>query len=174
MPIPAAHAAADPDIAAITIQATIAALDKPQALWPKQTLPKPNKLWEMPPTLMRLPINKKKGMDIRVMPETCENMRWGTRKSRDMSPPAIKKVAMEAKPIVTAVVTPKSKSNNTPAKIANITIRDLSYLLDGFYGIEHFIHRVFAGQFSHFGIGRCHLFHKRLTIRISNIHALFL
>ena len=39
-----------------------------------------------------------------------------------MSPPAIKKVAMEAKPIVTAVVTPSKSRTKTPAKIANITI----------------------------------------------------
>ena len=41
-----------------------------------------------------------------------------------MSPPAIKKVAMEAKPIVTAVVTPSKRRTSTPAKIANITMAD--------------------------------------------------
>ena len=75
MPMPAAQAAAEPDIAAITMQATMAALDKPPALCPKQTRPKPKRLFEMPPTLMRLPMSKKNGIDIKVMPETWENMR---------------------------------------------------------------------------------------------------
>ena len=59
---------------------------------------------------------------MRVMPETCANIRCGTRKSRAMSPPASKNVAAEAKPIVTAVVTPKSIRTSTEAKMTNITM----------------------------------------------------
>ena len=67
-------------------------------------------------------MRRKNGIDMRVMPETCANMRCGTRKSRAMSPPASKNVAAEAKPIVTAVVTPKSIRTSTEAKMTNITM----------------------------------------------------
>ena len=90
MPMPAAQAAADPDIAAMMTQAAMAALESPPQRCPRQTRPKPKRLRLMPPTLMRLPIKRKNGIDISVMPETCANMRCGTRKSRAMSPPAMR------------------------------------------------------------------------------------
>ena len=64
-----------PDIAAITMQATMAAFDRPPALCPRHTRPKPKRLCEIPPTLMRLPIRRKNGIDIKVMPETWEYIR---------------------------------------------------------------------------------------------------
>lgn len=59
-----------------------------------------------------------------VMPETWANIRCGTRKSREMSPPAKRNVAMEAKPIVTAVVTPINISTNTAEKMRNIVMSE--------------------------------------------------
>ena len=88
MPIPAAQAAAEPDMAAMTMQATMAALASPPERWPMQTRPKPKRLLLTPPTVMRFPMRRKKGIDMSVIPETCAYMRWATRKSRAGSPPA--------------------------------------------------------------------------------------
>ena len=71
MPIPAAQAAAEPDMAAMTMQATMAALASPPERWPMQTRPKPKRLLLTPPTVMRFPMRRKKGIDMSVIPETC-------------------------------------------------------------------------------------------------------
>ena len=127
MPMPAAQAAADPDIAAMMTQATIAAFDNPPQRCPRHTRPNPKRLRLMPPTLIKFPIKRKNGIDISVMPETWANIRCGTKKRRAASPPAKRNVATEAKPIVTAVVTPKSISTRTAAKMANITMSGNPY-----------------------------------------------
>ena len=112
MPMPAAQAAAEPDMAAMTMLAAIAALERPPQRCPRHTRPKPKRLFEIPPTDMRFPIRRKNGMDMSVIHETWANIRCGTRKSRETSPPAKRKVAIEANPIVTAVVAMELRQAN--------------------------------------------------------------
>ena len=122
MPMPAAQAAAEPDIAAMMMLAAMAAFESPPQRCPRHTRPKPKRSREIPPTLMRLPMRRKNGIDISVMPETCANILCGTRKSREKSPPAQRKVAMEANAIVTAVVTPMNMSRSTATNMTSIVM----------------------------------------------------
>ena len=129
MPMPAAQAAAEPLMAAMMTHATMAAFERPPQRWPRQTRPKPKSDLLTPPTVIRFPMRRKNGIDMSVIPETCENIRWGTRKRRAGSPPAKRKVAIDANPMVTAVLTPRSISTSTAAKMTNISMKPGSFYL---------------------------------------------
>ena len=74
IPMPAATAAAEPDMADMSMQDTIAALDRPPQRCPRHALAKPNRSCEMPPAFIRLPISRKNGIDISEMPLTWLSM----------------------------------------------------------------------------------------------------
>lgn len=112
---------------------------------------------------------------MRVMPETCANIRCGTRKSRAMSPPASKNVAAEAKPIVTAVVTPKSIRTSTEAKMTNITMtKPPSYFAVFAFAnrIKKILHFFRARQGFHLFVGGLHFLYERRTVGVRHMHPL--
>ena len=123
MPMPAAQAAADPDIAAMTMLAAMAALERPP-IDARAHAPKAEKAFRNSAHRHEIPHEKKeRNGHERDARNLGEHALRHEKKPRDVA--ARKKKRRDgAKPIVTAVVTPINISTNTAEKMRNIVMRE--------------------------------------------------